>query len=93
MWSSIRAGRTSDSDRADAWLLQARKTMRHTLYKLINDTRAREAAGESALKEEFPQKGVKHGSFLHLLIHATNRETGKPFTDLQVRCSMSAVIV
>jgi hypothetical protein len=30
------------------------------------------------------RSGCKPGSFLDLLIHATNKETGKPFTDMQV---------
>ena len=30
------------------------------------------------------RSGCKPGSFLDLLVHATNKETGKPFDDMQV---------
>ena len=61
---------------------QARRTIRQTVYKLIAETRAKDTG--SATIEKSARSGVQPGSFLDLLIHATNKETGKPFTDLQV---------
>ena len=65
--------------------VQARELVRETIYKLITETRARDAAaGDAGEEKPTARSGVAPGSFLHLLIHATNKETGKPFTDLQV---------
>ncbi len=79
--------------------LQARQRLRGLLTQLIDDTRARDAAmngtadgtangtvnGTANGKHDVSiRSGCKPGSFLDLLIHATNKETGKPFTDMEV---------
>ena len=74
--------------------VQARVLVRETVYKLITETWARDAAaGDAGEEKPTARSGVAPGSFLHLLIHATNKETGKPFTDLQVSAINSQLLL
>ena len=70
---------------------QAWRRLRALCAELIRDTRARNAQASGATNSTADGKrdasirsGCKPGSFLDLLIHATDKETGKPFTDLEV---------
>ena len=54
------------------------------MIELIQATRARQVEANGKAEVNI-RSGCKPGSFLDLLIHATNKETGKPFTDFQVR--------
>ena len=75
--------------------MQARRRLRGLLTQLIQDTRTRDAAANGTANgtanglangkhDVSIRSGCKPGSFLDLLIHATNKETGKPFTDMEV---------
>ena len=68
--------------------LQARRRLRAQVFELIRAARARHAQvnGDANCNAEVSiLSGCKPGSFLDLLIHATNKETGKPFDDTQAR--------
>ena len=67
---------------------QSRKRLRAQCAQLIRDSRARDAAtnGTANGKHDVSiRTGCKPGSFMDLLIHATNKQTGQPFTDTEER--------